>query len=123
MKIIKYEDFENIWRVEGFDKEYEALFGKSKSEHKKYLTKLFDNLFLLDQHKTAGRKQFEKIEENLWSIRDVSKSNPRVLYTYITDDGKIILLHPFLEKSGSDYEEGKRRARKQVKELRRNFYE
>ena len=124
MKIEKYEDFENIWRVNGFDKEYEALFGKSKKEYRRCVETLFRNLELLDKNQTDGRSQFEKIEDNLFSIRDVSTLNPRVLYTGVLNDGRIVLLHPFLEKSKKDYEQGKRRAREQIKELnRRNFYE
>lgn len=99
------------------------MFGKSNRQYHRCLETLYRNLALLDAGDITDRYQFEKIEDNLYSIRSKSVMNPRVLYTYRNERGQYILLLPFLEKSKSDYEEGKRRARQQIKNLGGILYE
>lgn len=119
MRIIQLEDFDNIWRVEGFDKEFQQLFGKSQKQFMDYQEILFRDLELLNQHEIKELPQFEVLvgEDHLYSIRLMGKANCRILYTCILDNGKVILLFPFLEKSKNDYEKAKKRARPLVKEL------
>lgn len=118
MRIEPFADFEHIWRVEGFDKEYQKLFAKSKQEYVTCLEELYRNLAMLDSGDVSDRKTFEKIENNLYAIRSNRRRvNPRVLYTAVLNDGRYILLLPFAEKSKTDYEEGKRRARAQIRAL------
>lgn len=118
MRIEPLDDFENIWQIEGFDKEYQKLFGKSKNEFEKCKEELYRNLIFLDSDDISDRLAFEKIEDNLFAIRsNYRRINPRVLYTAVLNDGRYVLLLPFAEKSKSDYEEGKRRARAQIRAL------
>ena len=118
MRIEPFADFEHIWGVEGFDKEYQKLFAKSKQEYVSCLEELYRNLAMLDSGDVSDRKTFEKIENNLYAIRSNRRRvNPRVRYTAVLNDGRYILLLPFAEKSKTDYEEGKRRARAQIRAL------
>ena len=120
MDIIKLEGYKNIYAVDSFLSEYQSLFGKSKKSHDQYLKKLRHNLRSLDNEmKNAIQyQQFEQLENsNLYSIRHVSVFNPRVVYAYIGDDGKVILLSSFKEKNRSDYARGMKQAAERLKEL------
>lgn len=119
MKIVPLGDFENIWYIDSFAKEFQHLFGKSKKEANDYLEVLFRDLELLDKFDIAELRQFEPLvgEDDLYSIRLMGRANCRVLYTCTMIGNKIILLFPFLEKSKSDYEKAIRRARPIVKSI------
>lgn len=120
MDIIKLVDYNNLYAVEPFWDEYEALFGKSKTAYKKYLKKLRFNLGVLDREKQRSiqYQQFEQLDNtNLYSIRHVSAINPRVIFAYIDNDGNIVLLSSFKEKSTSDYDRGVQQAKQRLKEL------
>lgn len=120
MEIIKLKDYNNIYAVDSFYSEYQSLFGKSKGSYDKYLKKLRFNLSILDKElkKAIQYQQFEQLENsNLYSIRHVSVLNPRVVYVYIDNDGKVILLSAFKEKSKSDYDRGMNQAKQRLKQL------
>lgn len=119
MRIIPLDDFENVWCVESFAKEFHHLFGKSKKLTNDYLEILFRDLELLDKFDITDLPQFEPLvgENNLYSIRLMGKANCRVIYTCMLSNDRLVLLFPFLEKSKSDYEKAKRRARALVKDL------
>ncbi len=121
MEIIKLKDYNRIYAVASLPDEYKKLFGKSQTEYKKCLKKLKTNLRILDQtefkHALTTYQQFEKLEnENLYSIRYVSQSNPRVLFCLVSESG-IVLLSACKEKDSSDYESAKLRAKERVKEM------
>lgn len=120
MEIIKLKDYNNIYAVDSFYSEYQSLFGKSKNLYDQHLKKLRYNLKILDSEmkKAIQYQQFEQLENsNLYSIRHVSIINPRVVYAYINDDGKIILLSSFKEKTKSDYTRGMKQAKERLKQL------
>lgn len=120
MEIIKLKDYNNIYAVDSFYSEYQSLFGKSKGLYNQYLKKLRFNLSILDKElkKAIQYQQFEQLENsNLYSIRHVSVLNPRVVYAYIDNDGKVILLSAFKEKSTSDYDRGMNQAKQRLKQL------
>lgn len=120
MEIIKLKDYKNIYAVDSFSSEYQSLFGKSKGLYNQYLKKLRFNLSILDKEmkKAIQYQQFEQLENsNLYSIRHVSVINPRVVYAYIDDDGKVILLSAFKEKNASDYDRGMKQAEQRLKQL------
>lgn len=48
MEILKLPNFENIYRVDKFDKEFQRLFGKSKADYFRYLDQLERKLYILD---------------------------------------------------------------------------
>jgi len=58
-------------------------------------------------------------EDNLYSIRFLGEKNIRILFTFfsVNGSGKAILLNVFEEKTKSDYENGKRIARKRRDEI------
>ena len=122
MDILKTPDFNNIYQVECFDREFRALFRNDYSSLKRYELWLRRRLKILDQEglKAVDVFQFEKIEDNLYSIRHPqSKHNPRVIYTFLVDEAcNAILLSVFLEKNSSDYEFGKKKARNRLKAIR-----
>lgn len=121
MEIIKLKGYDHLYAVDSFFSEYQALFGKSAAEHRKYLIKLRKNLGILDREMksaSTGYQQFEKLEGvELWSIRHVSKFNPRVIYAFFMDDEKIILISSFKEHNKSDYERGIQLAKARIKQL------
>ena len=120
MEIVKLEDYKNIYAVDPLADEYKSLFGKSYTEYKNCLEKLKTNLSILDHEglkKALTYQQFEKVEgEDLYSIRYVSKSNPRVIFAYVVE-GSIILLAAFKEKKKSDYQNAINKAKDRIKEL------
>ncbi len=121
MDIIKYEKFNNIFAVDCFDKEFEQLF--DSSSYKRYAEWLRRNLHNLD---TRGKNavdgsHIEKLYKdgfNLYSIRyPRSKTNPRVIFYFTTEDNYVILLCAILEKSSSDYTRAIRKAIVRIKEV------
>lgn len=120
MDVVKLKDYNNIFAVDCFDSEYRELFGKSSGEYLKYYTKLRKNLRILDQElKNSIRyQQFEKLEDSqFYSIRHVSAINPRVIFAYIDNEGKVILLSSCKENKTSDYSNALKRARQRLKIL------
>ncbi len=88
-----------------------------RSGYKKtFLSKYRKSLRFLEGLKTrcyiGNSTLFEKLleEDNLYSIRLFGEKNIRILFSFITIDGKnkAILLNVFEEKNKSDYESGKR---------------
>ena len=62
---------------------------------------------------------FEKIEDNIYSIRyPKSRHNPRVIYSFFIEHGIIVLLTAFLEKNSSDYEFAKKRAKNRIQAIK-----
>jgi len=90
-----------------------------------FLSKYRKSLRFLERLKTRcciGNKDlFEKLldEDNLYSIRFLGEKNIRILFTFfsVNGSGKAILLNVFEEKTKSDYENGKRIARKRRDEI------
>lgn len=111
-------NFENIYRVDKFDKEFQRLFGKSKADYFRYLDQLERKLYILDDLGICATDGyvFEKLVDRSEEIYSItfrrSKNNPRVIY--FINDSDIILLTAFLEKSTSDYDIGCNRAEKRV---------
>lgn len=120
MEIIKLKEYNNIYAVDSFFSEYSQLFGKNKAAHTKYLSKLRINLRILDQElkKALQYQQFEKLENQpFYSIRHVSKINPRVIFAYIDNDGKVVLLSSCKETRHSDYDHAVEKAKQRMKQL------
>lgn len=120
MEIIKLTGYGHLYAVDSFFLEYQALFGKSAAEHKKHLAKLRTNLGILDRELQAAvqYQQFEKLGgEELYSIRHVSKANPRVIYAFFAADGKIILISCFKERNAADYQRGIQQAKTRINQL------
>lgn len=121
MEILKTRGFSNIYEVDAFRKEFERMFGKSKSEYTRYIDWLEKKLHILDDIRgwATDCNGFEKLVdcgEPLYSIRySRSKKNPRVIYCLIRD--KAVLLTAFLEKSTSDYKAGCDRAINRLRKL------
>ena len=121
MKLIKLKDYNRIYSVDSLQEEYRKLFGNSRTEYEKCRNKLRTNLHILDRSNIGSvlsYQQFEKLEgEDLYSIRHVGESNPRVIFAYIGEQGYIVLLSSCKEKSKNDYQPAIRRARERLKEL------
>lgn len=121
MELIQLKEYNNIYAVAPFREEFKDLFGKSQNEYKVCQQKLAVNLRILDQiglQQALTYPQFEKLEnEGLYSIRYVSKNNPRVIFAHISEYGRIILLTAFKEKRDSDYRKALKKAKDRMKEL------
>lgn len=120
MNIIKLDGYNDIYAVENFLDEYKDLFKKNMNEYRKYLTKLKSNLKILDvqKEKAIQFQQFERVENQpFYSIRHVSKFNPRVIYAYIDENDRIILLTSFRETKTADYRPALDRAKERMKLL------
>ncbi|MDO5445040.1 MAG: hypothetical protein Q4F31_05405 [Eubacteriales bacterium] len=120
MQLEKLEGYNSIYAVDVVRKEYKKLFGKNSKEYADCLQKLRVNLKILDVNgiqKALQYQQFEKLDnEELYSIRYVSKSNPRVLFA-VFDGESFILLSCCKEKNRGDYEIAKETARARMKQL------
>lgn len=116
--IIKDDRFDNIYRVDVFEKEYRKMFGKSKNLYSKEHEQLAVNLSILDSEMNAAleRDQFHAVtgSPSLYSIRHVSQANPRVLFVFAESDSAIVLLSCTLEKSSSDYDAAIARAKERL---------
>ena len=113
MEILKTPGFHNIFQLECFDREFRALFGKGKSDLKRYEKWLTRRLRILDANgkQATDGTHFEKIDTDVYSIRlPESKHNPRILYSFIINDNTVILICAFLENNSSDYEKFKKKA-------------
>ena len=120
MQLEKVDGYEHIYAADSFFDGYSKMFGKhKKKEEARYMEKLLVNLRILDSGgQYLGMQQFEKLKSsNLYAIRHVSKMNPRVIFFYQDEDGTVLLLHSFLEKSKSDYEAAIQKASHILKEL------
>ena len=127
MNLVKLTGFESIYAIDDFQKEYAKLFGKSIAQRKEYYKKLLVNLGILDKLKLDAleMQQFEPLsnEDGVYSIRHVSKVNPRVIFTMVTSDGLIILLTCAKEKSTSDYTRAIKKARQFRNEILQSLQE
>lgn len=102
-------EFQNIFEYPGFSKELNSLFGKSVPI--RYQQWLYRRLSALDieGNNAVDGIQIEKMKgkegnAGLYSIRySRSKENPRVIYAYLMDNVRVVLLTAFLEKDSSDY--------------------
>ena len=121
MHIIKLDQFEHIYQVDKFEKEYRKLFGKSKKQFQKEQEQLLKNLYLLDdlQREALQLQQFEALagQSPLCSIRHVSKTNPRIIFVFANIEDDIILLSCTLEKGTVDYDQAIERAKSRWQSL------
>lgn len=121
--VVFQDDFKNIYAVDCFEKEFQQLFD-SASLHR-YTQWLWRNLRNLEHYgkKAIDGTHIEKLNHekyDLYSIRYArSKSNPRVIFVFATEDDVIILLCALLEKSQNDYKRAIQKAIARVKELER----
>ena len=124
MALIKFDDYRNIYQVEGFQKEFEEVLDETDTNGR-YHKWLRRKLSVLEANGYGGLidRDFEKIEDTnpkLYAIRyPKSKKNPRIVYAYV-DNGEVILLHTFLEKSkktSSDYRAAIKIATNRLKSL------
>ena len=117
----KFEDYTNIYAVEGFQEEFEETLNE-KDTNGRYHKWLRRKLAVLEESGYGGLtdRDFEKLEDTdpkLYAIRyPKSKKNPRVVYAYV-DYGEVVLLHTFQEKSKNDYQSAIRIATNRVKLL------
>lgn len=107
LKIEPVKDFENIYQIDSFEKEFIKTLSE-KNVNGRYHKWLRTHLRYLED---LGRKalklgNFEQLSctnPNLYAIRyPRSKKNPRVVYIYV-DDSQVYLLHVFKESRASDY--------------------
>lgn len=100
MEIIKTENFNNIYEVEQFQKEFKKITKNAK----RYNNWLLNKLSVLDEKgmEALRMESFEPLSNTspkLYSIRyPHSPINPRVIYVYIDGD-EIYLLTAFKESS------------------------
>ena len=124
--IYKFENFEHIYGVDRFEKEFAKMANekmKGSPPYSRFQKWLIGRLTILDRMgRDAIRLEgFEKLEsENpaLFSIRyPHSKLNPRVIYACVSDDD-IILLTAFKEENArADYRKAIRLAKSRYKLL------
>ncbi len=100
----------NTYAISNVKKEFRKAVDEPWKENppwKRYQKKLLADLAVLEQEKerAVDLPQFEKLAgiDRLYSIRHPeSKKNVRLIYTI--EEGSIILLTAFLEKSAGDYQ-------------------
>lgn len=111
MDIVQNSMFSNVYEVDCFQKEFRSMTKEKLSidpPFPRYQKWLIGSLKVLEEYgeEAVRLKNFEQLENvtpKLFSIRyPNSVLNPRVLYTYL-EDGEILLLAAFKEKSKKDY--------------------
>lgn len=123
MDIIKLDDYENIYCVKHFQKEWQDLFKNDSKSYERYSEWLDRNLRFLDEDPiffSDNHRNFEYVSNSnprIYSIHERSKKNPRVLYYLLSNRNEAILLTSFLEKNKSDYKLATQRAVKRAKQL------
>ena len=113
MRLEKVRGYNNIYAVDIFFKEYEELFGKNKKAVQQHIKMLHTKLYVLDDEwgRSLQYKMFEKLEGcPFYSIRQLTKWNPRIIFAYRDRSGKIMLLSCCKEKKRSDYDRAIERA-------------
>lgn len=124
MGIVKFESYNNIYAVEGFQEEFQATVHEKKPTGR-YHSWLRRKLAVLDYSgfSALSDRDFEQLEDcdpKLYAIRyPHSPINPRVIYAYV-DNGEVYLLHTFKEsskKSGSDYRSAIKVAQNRLKSI------
>ncbi len=108
MELIKLSDYENIYEVDVFEKEFHGLFSKNKAEARRYQNWLDRRLHILDESGAQATdgvlfRQLSGYNNLLYEIRyPHSKANPRVIYCILSEEGALILLAASKEKSATD---------------------
>lgn len=121
MKIVSLVGYHKLYATDSFWEDYRKLYGKDKVSYESEKRVLLTNLNLLNAvplSELLQMQQFEKLSpDELFSIRHVSKKNPRVLFAVDKERDACVLLCCFLEKSQSDYHRAKKKAQDIVKIL------
>ncbi len=127
MDIVKNNIFSQIYEVDCFQKEFLEMSDEKYAltpPYPRYQKWLIGKLCVLEElrEEAVRLRDFEVLEgtsPKLYSIRyPKSKQNLRVIYTYL-EDGEILLLTAFKEKSSSDYDRHIRLAKRRIKALER----
>lgn len=127
MKIVKNTMFSHIYEVDCFQKEFVEMFHEKfvlKPPYPRYQKWLIRKLNVLEELQEGALKlrDFECLEgttPKLYSMRyPKSKLNSRVIYTYL-DEGEILLLTAFKEKSSRDYNRHIKLAQRRISALER----
>ncbi len=124
MGIKKIDEFNTIYQIDTFENELMTLFGKSKTDWKKFRTKFISMLFMLDRmNSPPTNNPFEKLKGTklpLYRMKYKDRDNNiRVIY-YWDDSEHKILLAALKEKDPSDYKEAIQLSIKRIKSL--NIY-
>lgn len=111
MNIVRNAMFSKVYEVDCFQKEFHSMTKEKFSftpPFPRYQKWLIRSLEILEEYgeeaiRLQNFEQLENVTPKLFSIRySNSKLNPRVLYIYL-EEGKILLLAAFKEKSKKDY--------------------
>lgn len=116
MKLLSLKGYNHIYTVDSFFDDFKKMFGKDAHTYESEKKYLLSSLKMLDQQPLSellkmGARFEHLTNEDLYVIRHVSKTNPRSIFVTGDDDGNLYLLNCFLEKSRSDYEIAKEKAR------------
>lgn len=127
MEILKNGMFSKVYEVDCFQKEFKDMTKEKislASPFPRYQKWLIASLTVLEEMgidalKLENCELLKNIKPNLYSIRyPKSKLNPRVLYIYL-DEGEVLLLAVFKEKSKGDYARNIKLALNRLKILER----
>lgn len=125
MDIVQNLMFSSVYEVDCFQKEFRSMTNEKLSFNPpfpRYQKWLVRSLAVLEEYgveavRLQNFEQLENVTPKLFSIRyPKSKLNPRVLYTYL-EDGEILLLAAFKEKSKKDYDRNVKLALSRLKML------
>ena len=118
MELVRFLDFEKFYMIDCFDNEFKKVTDNS-TYYRKWLIRELHVLENEGKNAIKFRRKFELLhneKENLYSMMfKPSEINLRIIYTMDEDDA--VLLVPFKEKSRSDYENAKEKAKKRIKAL------
>lgn len=108
IKKILYPGETEIYGYKDFDSELQSIVKGSgiQKDIAKAMFRFFELMGKLTKNELICHKHFEKLnntKHDLYCIRFLNKLNLRIIFIFMEDDGRKVLIHAFLEKNTSDY--------------------
>ncbi|WP_028828467.1 hypothetical protein [Proteocatella sphenisci] len=105
---IEYPGESEIYGYRDFNSELMSIVKKSGKQKEIALgiRKYYDMLGKMSLQELIRNKHFEKLKDtkhDLYCIRFLKQLNLRIIFIFMEDDGRKVLIHAFSEKNKSDY--------------------
>jgi len=105
---INYPGESEIYGYKDFNSELTSIVKNSgnQKEIARDTFRFFELMGKMPKHELILTKHFEKLKDtkqDLYCIRFLKQLNLRIIFIFMEDDGRKVLIHAFLEKKKSDY--------------------
>ena len=105
---IEYPGESEIYGYKDFNAELMSIVKNSgnQKEIARDMFRFFGFMEVMPKHELILNKHFEKLKDtkhDLYCIRFLKQLNLRIIFIFMEDGGRKVLIHAFLEKKKSDY--------------------